>query len=194
MAAIIIISGISPILTNIILVADTDILSDIFWVRTQSFFGIEIPQPIANNGDFVINTLENLSGNTDLISLRSRGEFSRPFEVVETIRREAEDKFRDRERDLQAKLTETEERILALQREGGESDLILSKEQSAEIENFQIEQLKTRKELRAVQHELQKNIESLGTKLKFINIGLMPLMIMIAAIVTGLYRTRRRSH
>lgn len=179
---------------NVILVADTDILSDIFWVRTQSFFGIEIPQPIANNGDFVINTLENLSGNTDLISLRSRGEFSRPFEVVETIRREAEDKFRDRERELQAKLTETEQRILSLQREDGESDLILSKEQNAEIEKFQTEQLKTRKELRAVQHELQKNIESLGTKLKFINIGLMPLLIMIAAITTGLYRSRRQSH
>ena len=179
---------------NVILVADTDILSDMFWVRRQSFFGVDIPQPIANNGDFVVNTLENLSGNTDMISLRSRGEFSRPFEVVETIRREAEDKFRDRERELQTKLTETEQRILALQREGGESNLILSKEQNTEIEKFQTEQLKTRKELRAVQHELQKNIESLGSKLKFINIGLMPLLIMIAAIATGLYRTRRRSH
>lgn len=178
---------------NVILVADTDILSDIFWVRSESFFGVTIPQPIANNGDFVVNTLENLSGNTDLISLRSRGEFSRPFEVVEDIRREAEDKFRDRERELQAKLTETEQRIVALQREGGQSELILSKEQNAEIEKFQTEQLKTRKELRSVQHELQKNIESLGTKLKFINIGLMPLLIMIAAIATGLYRTQRRS-
>lgn len=179
---------------NVIVVADTDILSDMFWVRRQSFFGVDIPQPIANNGDFVVNTLENLSGNTDMISLRSRGEFSRPFKVVETIRREAEDKFRNRERELQTKLTETEQRILALQREGGESNLILSKEQNAEIEKFQTEQLKTRKELRAVQHELQKNIESLGSKLKFINIGLMPLLIMIAAIATGLYRTRRRSH
>ncbi len=178
---------------NLIFVADTDILNDMFWVRTQSFFGVEIPQPIANNGDFVINALENLSGNTDLISLRSRGEFSRPFEVVETIRREAEDKFRDRERELQAKLTETEQRILALQRESGESDLILSKEQSAEIDKFQTEQLKTRKELRAVQHELQKNIESLGTKLKFINIGLMPLLIMFFAIFIGLYKSRKRS-
>ena len=175
---------------NVILVADTDILADIFWVRTQSFFGVDIPQPIANNGDFVVNTLENLSGNTDLISLRSRGEFSRPFEVVEDIRREAEDKFRDRERELQTKLAETEQRILALQRDTGESDLILSKEQSAEIEKFQAEQIKTRKELRAVQHELQKNIESLGSKLKFINIGLMPLLIMLAAIFTGVYRTR----
>ena len=178
---------------NVILVADTDILNDIFWVRRQNFFGMDIPQPIANNGDFVVNTVENLSGNTDLISLRSRGEFSRPFEVVETIRREAEDKFRDRERELQAKLTETEQRIMALQSERGESDLILSKEQNVEIEKFQNEQIKTRKELRAVQHELQKNIESLGSKLKFINIGLMPLLIMMAAIATGLYRTRRRS-
>jgi ABC-type uncharacterized transport system involved in gliding motility auxiliary subunit len=178
---------------NVVLVADTDILNDIFWVRRQNFFGMDIPQPIANNGDFVVNTLENLSGNTDLISLRSRGEFSRPFEVVETIRREAEAKFRDRERELQAKLTETEQRIMALQSERGESDLILSKEQNTEIEKFQSEQLKTRKELRAVQHELQKNIESLGSKLKFINIGLMPLLIMMAAIATGLYRTRRRS-
>jgi ABC-type uncharacterized transport system involved in gliding motility auxiliary subunit len=179
---------------NVIVVADTDILADLFWVRSESFFGVTIPQPIANNGDFVVNTLENLSGNTDMISLRSRGEFSRPFEVVDDIRREAEDKFRDRERELQAKLTETEQRIGALQSEGGQSELILSKEQNAEIEKFQTEQLKTRKELRAVQHELQKNIESLGTKLKFINIGLMPLLIMIAAITAGLYRTRRSSH
>ncbi len=179
---------------NVILVADTDILSDIFWVRSESFFGVNIPQPIANNGDFVVNALENLSGNTDLISLRSRGEFSRPFEVVETIRREAEDKFRNREHELQAKLKETEQRIMSLQREGGDSDLILSKEQNAEIEKFQTEQLKTRKELRAVQHELQKDIESLGTTLKFINIGLIPLLIMIAAIAVGLYRTRRHGH
>ena len=175
---------------NVILVSDTDILADIFWVRTQSFFGVDIPEPIANNGDFVINTLENLSGNTDLISLRSRGEFSRPFEVVEDIRREAEDKFRDRERELQTKLAETEQRILSLQRDTGESGLILSKEQSAEIEKFQAEQIKTRKELRAVQHELQKNIESLGSKLKFINIGLIPFIIMLVAIFAGVYRSR----
>ena len=109
-----------------ILVADTDILADMFWIRTQSFFGMEIPQTIANNGDFVINTLENLSGNTDLISLRSRGEFARPFTVVETIRREAEEKFREREQLLQAKLEETENKIIALQQESGDSSIILS--------------------------------------------------------------------
>jgi ABC-type uncharacterized transport system involved in gliding motility auxiliary subunit len=178
---------------NLILVADTDILSDMFWIRTQSFFGIDIPQAIANNGDFVINAAEILSGSSDLISLRSRGEFSRPFEVVEDIRREAEQQFREQERALQAKLEETEKKIKALQTEGGEGGLILTQEQAAEIEVFRQEQLRTRKELRAVQHELQKNIERLGTQLKFVNIGLMPILIAAFAMGAGVYRARRRS-
>ena len=178
---------------NIILVADTDILNDLFWIRTQNFFGMEMPQAIANNGDFIVNSLENLSGNNDLISLRSRGEFSRPFSRVEKIRRAAEDEFRERERKLQSKLEETEKRMQALQKDTSNSDLILSAEQSREIEKFREVQLTTRKELRAVQHELQKNIERLGTQLKFINIGLMPLIITIIAIVSGVYRSRRRA-
>lgn len=178
---------------NIILVADTDILNDLFWIRTQNFFGMEMPQAIANNGDFIVNSLENLSGNNDLISLRSRGEFSRPFSRVETIRRAAEDEFRERENQLQSKLEETEKRIQALQKDTSGSDLILSAEQNHEIEKFREMQLTTRKELRAVQHELQKNIERLGTKLKFINIGLMPLLITIIAIGSGFYRSRRRA-
>jgi len=176
---------------NLIVVADTDILNDTFWINRQNFLGIEMPQAIADNGNFLINALEHMSGSTDLISLRSRGEYSRPFEVVEEIRREAEARFRQREQMLEAKLRETEQKIFELQRESGEGDLLLSPEQSREIEKFRQEQLNTRKELRAVQHELQKNIEQLGTLLKFINIGLMPLVISIIAVSVGLIRTRR---
>ena len=178
---------------DVVLVGDTDILADHFWIRTQNFFGVQIPQSIANNGDFVINTLDNLAGNTDLISLRSRGEFSRPFTVVEQIRRDAEARFRTREQALQARLGETEQKIAQLQQEGGEGALLLSQEQAAEIEKFRLEQIKTRKELRAVQHELQKNIERLGTQLKFINIGLIPLIIALLALVAGLRRMRLRA-
>ena len=174
------------------LVGDTDILADHFWIRMQNFFGVQIPQSIANNGDFVINTLDNLAGNTDLISLRSRGEFSRPFTVVEQIRRDAEARFREREQELQARLEETEQKIAQLQQEGGESALLLTEEQAAEIEKFRLEQIRTRKELRAVQHELQKNIERLGTQLKFINIGLIPLIIALLALVAGIQRARRK--
>ena len=177
---------------DVVLVGDTDILADVFWMRTQNFFGVQIPQSIANNGDFVINTLDNLAGNTDLISLRSRGEFSRPFTVVEQIRRDAEAQFRAQEQELQARLEETEQKIVQLQQESGESDLLLTQEQADEIEKFRLEQIKTRKELRAVQHELQKNIERLGTQLKFINIGLIPLIIALLALIAGIHRARRK--
>ncbi len=177
---------------DVVLVGDTDILADHFWIRMQNFFGVQIPQSIANNGDFVINTLDNLAGNTDLISLRSRGEFSRPFTVVEQIRRDAEAQFREQEQELQTRLEETEQKIAQLQQEGGESALLLTEEQAAEIEKFRLEQIRTRKELRAVQHELQKNIERLGTQLKFINIGLIPLIIALLALVAGTQQARRK--
>jgi ABC-type uncharacterized transport system involved in gliding motility auxiliary subunit len=155
---------------------------------------MRIPSTIANNADFVINALDNLGGNDDLISLRSRGHYARPFDRVEAIQREAEAQFRDKERALQAKLEETEKKLADLQQQKqGGSKLLLSPEQRQEIERFREEQLKTRKELRAVQHDLKRNIERLGTGLKFINISLIPLVIGIAAIGMPLYRAKRRS-
>ncbi|HEX2200516.1 MAG TPA: Gldg family protein [Gammaproteobacteria bacterium] len=178
---------------NLIVVADTDILADRFWVQFQNFLGMRIPSTIADNADFVINALDNLGGNDDLISLRSRGHYARPFDRVEAIQREAEAQFRDKERALQAKLEETEKKLADLQQQKqGGSKLLLSPEQRQEIERFREEQLKTRKELRAVQHDLKRNIERLGTGLKFINISLIPLMIGIAAIGMPLYRAKRR--
>lgn len=179
---------------NLILVSDTDILADHFWIRSQQMFGVAVPQPIANNGDFVMNSIENLSGNTDLISLRGREKYSRPFEIVEQIRREAEAEFRERETELQTRLEETEGKIRQLQKEqGGEKSYLINNELSAEIEKFRSERLATRKELRSVQHELKKNIEKLGAQLRFINIGLIPLLITLVALFIGIYRASRRT-
>jgi len=178
---------------NAIIIADTDILNDVFWVTQQNFFGVSMPQPIADNGNFIINALENMSGSSDLISLRSRGEYTRPFDVVNEIRRNAEAQFRQQQQMLEARLQETESKLAALQQESTSGDLFLSPAQRDEIERFRLEQVNTRKELRAVQHELQKNIEQLGTTLKFINIGLIPLVIAIMAIVIGTVRSKRKS-
>ena len=178
---------------NVIAVSDTDILADLFWIRNQSFFGVDIPQPIADNGNFIVNSLENLSGSSDLINLRSRGKFSRPFERVDAIRRDAELKYREREQELQQKLQETEQKIMQIQQEHtGQADVILTPEQAEEIEKFRQIRVNTRKELRAVQHELKKNIEALGAKLRIINIGLIPLIVILISIATGVYRISRK--
>lgn len=177
---------------NAIVIADTDILSDEFWISQQNFFGVQVPQATADNGNFVVNALENMSGSTDLISLRNRGEYARPFTVVAGIRRDAESQFRQQQQLLETKLAETEQKIVELQQEKSGSELLISDEQRQEIDKFRQEQLNTRKELRAVQHELQKNIDQLGTVLKFINIGLIPLIIVVMAITIGMLRTRRK--
>src|SRR5262245_36883668 len=72
---------------NIVVVADTDLLTDNLWVRNQSFFGQRFATAWANNGDFVFNAIDNLTGNADLISIRGRASFVRPFERVDALRR-----------------------------------------------------------------------------------------------------------
>ncbi|MDP6540339.1 MAG: ABC transporter, partial [Planctomycetota bacterium] len=149
--------------------------------------------PSANNADLVINVLENLSGSNDLIGLRSRARFNRPFDRVVSIRRDAEDRFRNKEQALEQKLRETEEKIneLQSQKDGGVSSIILSPEQQAEIEAFRAERLDTRKELRDVKHQLKKDIERLGSRLKLLNIFVLPLLL--PALIALLATMRARS-
>ena len=99
---------------NIVVVADTDLLDDKFWLQKQEFFGQRVLVPTANNGDFVANAIEVLAGGEDLVGLRSRGTSARPFEVVETIQREARARYSAEERALQARLKETQAKLAGL--------------------------------------------------------------------------------
>ena len=98
--------------SNIIVVADSDFLADDTWVSQQDNFGRNAVTPLSDNGTFVINALESLSGGNDLISLRSRGVSNRPFEVVRKLEIIAESKFRETERSLQNELAMTEKNYL----------------------------------------------------------------------------------
>jgi ABC-type uncharacterized transport system involved in gliding motility auxiliary subunit len=178
---------------NVIVVADTDTLYDQFWVRTQELFGQRVMVPTASNADMALNALDNLSGSADLISLRSRGKSTRPFEVVDALRRDAEQQFLEQEQQLNDKLAETQKRIQELQGKAQAGNgALLTPEQEAEIESARDEVLKTRKELRSVQHELNKDIEKLEAEVKFANIGLVPLIVAVVALGLALVRRRRR--
>ena len=177
---------------NIIVVADADMLQDQFWVRAQNFLGQRLAVPISANANFVINALENLSGSADLISVRSRGRFLRPFSLVNELRQEAELKFREKETQLLDRLKATEKNLEGLQKSGGKGGLVVSGAQRQEIANFREEKVRIRGELREVRRELRKDIETLEGWLKFSNIGLLPLLIGVGGTVMGMYRIRRR--
>lgn len=177
---------------NVIVVADTDMLTDRMWVQVQDFFGQRIPQPWADNAGFAINALDNLAGSEALISVRSRGRFTRPFEVVESIQREAEARFREKEQALQARLADTEQRLAALQQSDDPSKALeLTPEQQATVQQFLQEKLKIRKELREVRYQLNADIEALGRTLKFVNIALVPLLLTLGVLALWLWRRRK---
>lgn len=180
---------------NIIVVADVDMLTDRMWVNVQNFLGQPIYDAWASNADFFINAVDNMLGSSDLISVRGRATATKPFTRVDELRRQADDQFRVQEQVLQNKLRATEQKLAQLQAQrDDQSSALLSPEQSDEIQRFQQEKLQVRKELRKVRHELDKNIRKLGTWLKAINIGLVPVILTIVALIVSALRIRRRAH
>ena len=179
---------------EIILVADTDVLSNRLWVQVQPFFGQQVMNAFANNGDFTVNAVDNLGGSSDLISIRGRATSQRPFTTVDDMRRAAEESFRGKERELQQRLSDTEHKLTELQSgKSKENEMILSPEQKAELQKFQDQKVAIRKELRAVRRSLDDRIEALGTRLKLLNIGLMPLLITLFALGFVWWKRQRRA-
>ena len=178
---------------NVIVVADVDVLSDRLWVQVRrSLFGQQVATAFASNGDFVTNMLGNLSGSADLIGLTSRATFSRPFDRVEALRRDADARFRETEQRLQAELAETERRLGELQSAREDtSSLLMSPEQQAEVDRFQQEQLRIRRELREVQRELDSSIEGLGVALKIVNIVAVPVALLAFGLFVLALKRRR---
>jgi ABC-type uncharacterized transport system involved in gliding motility auxiliary subunit len=169
-------------------------LQDYLWVRQQNFFGQRVAQAWAHNGDLILNAIDNLAGSTDLISVRGRSTFTRPFERVEAIRRNAEERFRATEKQLEQELNSTEEKLATLQtKRNDDSSLILSPEQAQEIERFQAEKLNIRKQLRDVRLGLNQDIDRLGKTLLILNVVLVPALLSIGALALYLMRRRRRS-
>lgn len=179
---------------ELVVVADTDVLTDQMWARTSDFFGQRLITPIASNRDFVINLVENLFGNTDLINIRSRASYSRPFTRVEAIEQRADRRFREAEKKLRQELNTIDNRLRELQqkRTDKQQATLFTAEQQKELRLAREKKVKVRKELRNVRHQQVKDIERLGTQLKIVNIGVVPAVVVIAALMIGLLRVRRR--
>ncbi|WP_439816078.1 GldG family protein [Zavarzinia sp. CC-PAN008] len=175
---------------NVIVVADSDMLQDRFWVQIAGDGGQRMAIPVADNGAFIVNAVDNLLGSSELITLRSRGRTERPFERVADLRRGAEQQFLARQQVLQRTLEEKQTEIQALRRENPGGGSIVSPEQEQKIREASEAVLATRKELRDVQHNLQKDIDSLERIVKVVNIGAMPVLVALLAL--GVAATRRR--
>lgn len=176
----------------VILIADTDWLSDQFSVRVQNFFGQKIVQPINGNLSFVQNLVEQMAGDQNLIGVRSRATLNRPFTVVKEMQAKAQANYQEQINRLQKEADEANAKINELQgkKEAGQR-FVLSKEQAEEIEKFKQRRAKANKELKVTRRNLRQDIDSLENTLKWTNIAAMPLIVAFAGIGLAVVRKQK---
>ncbi|NKB25168.1 MAG: hypothetical protein GKR87_12490 [Kiritimatiellae bacterium] len=176
----------------VVLVADVDMLYDRYMVRNLNFFGQTLTQPINDNLSFVLNMLEQLSGSKALIGLRSRGTFDRPFDRVNELERQAQQRWQEEQAQLTEKLQAAQARFNQFQTEKQQDQkLILSPAQKREIEKVKKERFEAQRHLREVRKNLRQDIETLGLQVKLVNMGLMPVVVALFGVVYGWCRRRR---
>ncbi|MFZ9363349.1 MAG: Gldg family protein [Arenimonas sp.] len=170
---------------NFIVISDTDFLSDRLWVLESNLFGEPVYSAQASNGDFFFNVIDQLSGSDDLISIRSRGMVARPFEKVDQLRRTAEQRYRDSQVGLLAELEKVQGDINALQSQDKAGAIVVDPRRAA----LDAKKIGLRKQLRRIQRELNEDVETLGQRIKLLNIFGLPLILLLIA---GIIAVRRR--
>jgi ABC-type uncharacterized transport system involved in gliding motility auxiliary subunit len=176
---------------NVILVGDADMLTDRNWVQRRNLLGTEVAQAFANNGDFVINAIEQMAGGVMLADLRGRGVSWRPFERIQQLEQEANQRYRAKEQALQEKLKDAEQKLSELGRGGQKGTEVLTPQQMQTIEKFRTEVLATREELRNTQYELRRDVDRLKNEIIAVNVAGVPIFVGIVALVIAFRRRRR---
>ena len=177
--------------STVILVGDTDLIFDRYCVQEMNFFGVTAHQPLNDNLNFFANAIEQISGSSDLIGIRSRGKFSRPFTRVDELERDARNQWQAKEDELVKELQETQQQLNQMQSEKqGNQKYILSPKQKEAIAKFREQETDTKRQLKDVRKSLRREIERLGVRIKVINIAMMPLLISLVGICYGLYRRK----
>jgi ABC-type uncharacterized transport system involved in gliding motility auxiliary subunit len=176
----------------VVLFGDTDFIYDQFCVQVQNFFGQKLVSPFNGNLSLLQNVIEQLMGDSNLIGVRSRAVQNRPFTLVRKIQAEAEQQYTGKIKDLQKDLEDAQSKINELQRNKDKNQrFILSPEQQAEIKRFQQKEAATKRELKEVRKQLRKNIDALETRLKWLNIMLMPVGVAAAGVGLALVKRNR---
>ena len=177
---------------NVILIGDADMLSDRNWLQKQNVLGRSVAQAFANNGDFLLNAVEQMAGGVALADLRSRTVSWRPFTRIDALERAAEERFLAKQQELTQRIADTEKKLKDASSTGEvkEGELV-STEQAKAVESFKSDLLSARAELREVQYNLRADVASLKNWIMVLIIGVVPAAVALIALVFALRRPRR---
>lgn len=152
-------------LARLIVVGDSDLLADRLWAKIETGpDGERTVVPISDNGAFLLSAIDDLTGHLDLIDLRSRSQYLRPFARVEALRLKAEQSFQSKLEELRQQLEATERKLQA----------------SSDPATLQ-ERLRLRAQLRQLTYQFNREVEALGNRLKLLNILIAPIAFILLA-------------
>ena len=176
-----------------VLVADSDLLTDRTWLAPAGGAPGGAPTPFANNGDFVVNTLDQLSGGAALMALRGRGVGSRRLTVLDDMKRAADSAYRQREASLETAIDDLKRQINDLA--GGRDGAALTLEDTIEIEAARRDILALGEELRTIQFDLREDLRALTTRVRTVNLLAVPAVLALGLLVVagGRWLRRRRA-
>jgi ABC-type uncharacterized transport system involved in gliding motility auxiliary subunit len=178
---------------SVVLVSDVDMLTDNAAVDVQEVFGQRLIVPRNGNLNFAQSLVEQVAGDFDLTSLRSRAAFTRPLTVVQRMESRAQQSYLGRIKELEDSLMQTQEKLAALQKQrGGTQSAILTPEQQTEVENFRKKSTDAKRDLKELRKNLRVESETLQFWTKLVNIGVVPLLVVILGLGLALARRRKQ--
>ncbi len=179
----------------VIVFSDVDFISDMM-AYASTPFGLKAVA--GDNSALLINSIEDLGGSGDLISIRSRGNYKRPFTVVDKVEQEAEEQTANEVAVINAQIEGFNQKLQELISSSAKGD----DDQQAIVGDTIVQQKRdlelkihtAQRQLRAVQAKRRERIERLGNKLEMLNMGSVPGVVMVIALVLGTWRGLRRRH
>ncbi len=172
--------------------SDVDFLWDPLAYVSYGIFG---KAPSGDNAALLLNTIEVLGGSGDLISIRSRGSYKRPFTVVDAIEQKAEQATAAKVELINAQITGFNKEL---------QDLVSSKENQPEAvlgstiiqkkRDLELSIHMAQRQLRELKAQRRQEVEQLGFKLQRLDMLAVPSVIMVLALGLGVWRSMRKRH
>ena len=182
----------------VVLVGDCDMIQDQVAVTeaVNPFGGQRMVMPQNGNLAFGQGAVEQLTGDNNLITVRSRASRERPFTVVKKMQADAEANYRTKIKDLETGLADAQKKLGELQRSKGAENgqrFILSPEQQTEIANFRKKETDVKQQLKTERKKLRADIDSLENRVKWANIAGMPAVVTVGGILFAMMRRKREA-
>lgn len=174
---------------NVFLIADVDFLQDNFAYRMQSLGNMRLAAPSNGNSSLLLNILDQATGSKHLIGARSRASTRRPFTKVQEMEADFEQKVGAQISELEEKQQEAMTKLNELQsQKSSGKELFLSPEQEAEIRKLREQQVSYSRQIRDEQKELKARKTALNTKYTFLNLGVMPGIVILLGLFVWISR------